>query len=96
MQSGAAEEGRIFDEGEDEEEGEDSYGKVHEEDPAPGVAVGDPAADGGADGGGDDGGHAVDGEGQAAFGRWEGVGENGLGHRLEASSADALDDARHE
>ena len=76
-----------------EEEGEQADGDVDEENPAPVVIVGDPAAESGADGRGDDDRHAEDGEGLAALLGREGVREDGLFAGAHASSAGALQDA---
>ena len=89
----ALEVGRVFHDAAGEKNGENAYGNIEEEDPAPGVVVGNPAADGGSDGGRDDDGHAVDGEGDAAFVGSEGIGEDGALAGLEASAGRALKDA---
>ena len=88
--------GRVFDEAVGEIERDDADGDVEEEDPAPGVVVDDPAADGGAEDGRDDDGDSVDGEGHAAFLRWEGVGEDGLLAGLEAAAGRALQHAEED
>jgi hypothetical protein len=85
--------GRVFDDARGEDEGEDGDGHVDEEDPAPVVVVGDPAAEGGADGGREHDRHAIDGEGLAALSGREGVGEDGLLAGLEAAAAHALEHA---
>ncbi len=85
-----------MDEAVGEEEREQADGDVDEEDPAPVVVVGDPAAEHGADGGRGDDGDGVEGEGGGAFGGREGVDEDGLLDRGEAAAADALQDARDE
>ncbi len=89
----ALEIGRVFHDAAGENEGENAYGDIEEEDPAPGVVVGDPAADGGTDGGRDDDGHPVDGEGDAAFLGSEGVGQDGALAGLQAPAGRALKDA---
>ena len=73
-----------------EEEGHDADGDVDEEDPAPVVVVGDPAAEHGADGGRGDDGDGVEGEGGGALGGREGVDQDGLLDGGEAAAADAL------
>ena len=88
--------GRIVDQAVDQDEGQNADRDVDEEDPAPGVVVGDPAAQGGADGGSEDGDEAVEGKGLAALLGLEGVGHDGLGHGLHASAAEALNDAADE
>ena len=62
---------RIFDEARNKDEGENADGNVDEEDPAPGVVVGDPAAEGGADGWREHGDQSVEGEGLSALVRLE-------------------------
>ncbi len=85
-----------MDEAVGEEEGEQADGDVDEEDPAPVVVVGDPAAEDGADGGCGDDGDGVESEGRGAFGGREGVDEDGLLDGREAAAADALKDAGDE
>ena len=85
-----------MDEAVGEEEGEQADGDVDEEDPAPVVVVGDPAAEDGADGRRGDDGDGVEREGRGAFGWREGVDEDGLFDRREAAAADALQDAGDE
>ena len=85
--------GWIFNDARGEEEGENGDGDVDEEDPAPGVVVGDPAAERGTDGGREDDGHPIDGEGLAAFAGRKGVREDGLLAGLEAAAAGSLEDA---
>ena len=82
-----------MDEAVGEEEGEQADGDVDEEDPAPVVVVGDPAAEDGADGGRGDDGDGVEREGRGSFGGREGVDEDGLLDGSEAAAADALQDA---
>ena len=82
--------GRIVDEPVGEIQRNNADGDVDVENPAPTEIVGDPAADGGADGGGDDDGHAVDGEGHAAFGGCESIGEDGLFAGLQAAAGGSL------
>ena len=82
-----------MDEAVGEEEGEDADGDVDEEDPAPVVVVGDPAAEDGADGGCGDDGDGVESEGRGSFGGREGVDEDGLFDGGEAAAADALEDS---
>ncbi len=89
----ALEVGRVFHDAAGENNGENAYGDIEEEDPAPGIVVGNPAADGGPDGGCDDDRHSVDGEGDAAFVGSEGIGEDGALAGLEASAGRALKDA---
>ncbi len=79
-----------------EEQGEKADGDVDEEDPAPVVVVGDPAAEDRTDGGRGDDGDGVEGEGRGAFGGWEGVDENGLFDWRETAATDALEDAGDE
>jgi predicted transcriptional regulator len=74
----------------------DGDGDVDEEDPAPGVVVGDPAAERGADGGREDDRHAIDGEGLAALVRRESVGEDGLLAGLQAAAAGSLEHAEED
>ena len=81
---------RIVDEACDEHEGKDADGDIDEEDPAPGVVVGDEAAEGGSDGGCEDGDEAVEGKGLAAFLGFKGVGHDGLGHWLHSAAAESL------
>ena len=85
---------RIFDHAVAEVERDQANGDVDEEDPVPVEVVGDPAAECGADGGGDDYGHSIDGEGLTALFDREGVGEDGLFARGQASAACTLQDAR--
>ena len=85
-----------MDEAVGEIEREDADGNVDEEDPAPVVVVGDPAAEDGADGGRGDDGDGVEGEGRGSFGGRKGVDEDGLFDRREAAAADALQDASDE
>ena len=89
----ALEIGRVFHNAAGEKHGENADGNIEEEDPAPGIVVGDPAADGGADGRCYDDGHAVDGEGDAAFLGSEGIGEDGALAGLQAPAGRALKDA---
>ncbi len=84
---------RVLNQARGEQQRDDSDRDVDEENPAPGEVVGDPSAEGGADGGSGDNGDAVDGEGHAAFGGRESVGEDGLFAGLEAASASALQHA---
>jgi hypothetical protein len=86
----------IFDHAIGEIEGDQTEGKVDEEDPVPVVIVGNPAAEGGTDGGGHDYGHAVESEGLAALFDGEGIGEDGLFAGGEATSSEALQDARED
>ena len=92
----ALEVGRVFNDAAGENDGENADGDIEEEDPAPGIVVGDPAADGGPDGGCDDDGHPVDGEGDAAFFRSEGIGEDGALAGLQAPAGRALKDAEED
>ena len=85
-----------MDEAAGEEEREDADGNVDEEDPAPVVVVGDPAAEDGADGRGSDDGDGVEREGGGAFGGRKGVDEDRLLDWSEATTADTLQDAREE
>ena len=73
----------------------DSDGKIDVEDPAPGVVVGDPSSQRWTDRWRHDRGDSVKREGQAALLRREGIGQNGLGHRLESAAAHSLDDAEN-
>jgi len=84
---------RVFDEGGGKEKGEDADGEVDVEDPAPGVAVGDPTTEGGADDGRDDDADAVDGHGGTVFAGRKAFEEDGLGEGLHASATDALENA---
>ena len=86
----------IVDEAGGEEEGHDADGDVDEEDPAPVVVVGDPAAEHGADGGRGDDGDGIEGEGGGSLGGGKGVDEDGLLDGGETAAADALEDASHE
>ena len=88
--------GRIVNQAVDQNEGQDADRDIDEEDPAPGIVVGDPTAQGGADGGGKDGDDAIEGKGLAALLGFEGVGHDGLRHGLHASAAEALNDAADE
>ena len=63
----AAKVGRIFDKHADQEKRQHADGQVDVENPAPGIAVGDPAAQGGADDRRDHDAHAVDGHGRAVL-----------------------------
>ena len=83
---------RIFDKTRDQNERQDADGDVDEEDPAPGVVVGNPAAESGADGWREHGDEAVEREGLAALVGLEGVGHDGLRHGLHAAAAGALND----
>ena len=74
-------------------EGEDSDRHVDEEDPVPGIVVGDVAAEGWADRGGKDDGHSVHGKAHSALLRRKGVGENRLLARTEAATTSTLQDA---
>src|SRR5271155_3097429 len=87
--------GRIADEHVGEQQRNDAYGDVDEENPAPVEIVGDPSAQGGADGRSEHHRHAVNGEGHAAFSRFESVGENCLLAGLQAAAADALQHAKN-
>ncbi len=89
----AAQPGRIFDHLRGEEEREQTDGHIDEEDPAPVVVVGNPAAEGGTNGGCDHNGHAVHRKRQTTFLGREGVGENGLLAGTHAAAARALQDA---
>src|SRR5271155_3845960 len=77
-----------------EVERDEADGDVDVKNPAPAVIVGAPAAAAGADRGRDSPGHAVHGEGHAAFGERECVGEDGLLAGLQASAPRALQDAK--
>src|SRR5271155_1181894 len=77
-----------------EVERDEADGDVDVKNPAPAVVVGDPAADGGTDRGRDYHGHAVHGEGHAAFGERECVGEDGLLAGLQDAATRTLQDAK--
>ena len=84
---------RIVDERGGEKDREQADGNIDEEDPAPRIVVGDPAAQGGANDGSDDNAHAVDGHGHALlFGR-KAFDQNGLRDGLQAAATGALQDA---
>ena len=84
---------RVVDDAVHQEQRQDAHGKIDEEDPPPGVVVGDPAAECGADGGRDDDRDCVERKGEATlFGR-EAVGEDRLGKGLKTTATGALQDA---
>ena len=89
----ALEVGRIFNDAAGENDRQNAHRNIEEEDPAPGVVVGDPAADGRSDGRSDDDGHAVDGEGDAPFFGRKSVGQDGALAGLQAAAGRALKDA---
>ena len=68
-------------------------GDVDEEDPAPAVVIGDPAAEDWADGGSGDDHDGVEREGRGAFGGRKRVDQDGLRDRCESAAADALQNA---
>src|ERR1700689_2252525 len=67
-----------------------AHRQIDEENPAPGVTIGHPAAQSRSDRRGTDGGNSVQGKCQAALLRRKGVGENRLHHGLQAASTCAL------
>src|SRR5579883_360924 len=84
---------RILDHAVAEVEREQADRQVDEEYPVPVEVVGDPAAERRTDGRRADHGHSVNGEGLAAFGDREGVGEDGLLAGSKAAAAESLKDA---
>ena len=92
----ALEVGRVFNDAAGENDGENADGDIEEEDPAPAIVVGDPAADGGPDGGCHHDGHPVEGERDAAFFRREGIGQDGALAGLQAPTRRALKDAEED
>ncbi len=89
----AADVGRILDEHTGEEESEHADGQIDVEDPAPGVAVGDPAAEGWADDRRNHDADAVNRHRGAVLAGREALEEDGLGDRLHSAAANALQDA---
>ena len=87
---------RIIDQSADQKEGQNADRNVDEEDPAPGIIIGDPTAEGGADRGREDGDETVEGKGLASLLRLEAVGHDGLGHGLHSAAAGSLQDAADE
>ena len=84
---------RVFDVEVHHEEGEDADGKIDIEDPAPGIAVGDPTAESGADDGGDDDTDTISGHRGAMLAGRETFQKDGLRQRLHSAAADALQNA---
>jgi len=76
-------------------EGQDADGQIDVEDPAPGVAVGDPSAEGGADDGGNDDADAISGHRGAVLSGRKALQQDGLRQRLHSAAADALQNPRH-
>src|SRR5271157_721996 len=87
---------RVLDVQVDHEERQDADGEIDVENPAPGVAVGDPTAEGGADDGGDDDAEAKDGHGGAVLAGRKALQQDGLGQRLHSAAANALQNAGHD
>ena len=79
-----------------EEQGEYAHRDVDEEDPVPGVVVGDPAAQGGADDGRHHHAHAVKRHGHALLLAREAFHQDGLGDGLKRPSARALQHAEED
>ena len=75
-------------------EGDEADGEINEEDPAPGVLIGDPAAKGGAEDGGDERGDAEEGLRGALFFGWKGIEKNALAAGLKAAASEALEHAK--
>ena len=69
---------------------------IEEEDPAPRVVVGDPAADGRPDGGRHHHGHAINSESDTALFRREGIGQDCALAGLQAPAGRALNDAEED
>ena len=84
---------RIFNQPRDQHECQEADGNVDEEDPAPRIVVGDPAAQRGADGRREHGDQAVERERLSALVRLEGIGHDGLRHGLQSSAACSLEHA---
>ena len=87
---------RIAHEGVHHEQREDANRKIEVEDPAPGVVVGDPAAEGGAEDGREDDAEAEGGHGGAVPTGREGLQQNRLGQRLQASAGEPLQHAEED
>jgi hypothetical protein len=87
---------RILDDGVDEEGGQDADREVDEEDPAPGVVVGDPPAEGRAEDRRHDDAHGKRRHGRAPPGGLEALHEDRLRDRLEGPAAQPLEDPRHD
>src|SRR5439155_13816178 len=87
---------RILDEGAYHQRRQDADREVDVEDPAPRVVVGDPAPERWPDDRRDDHADPVDTHRDAPLPRREALEQHRLRDRLEGTSADALDDARHD
>ena len=82
---------RVVHQGARQEQRQDAHGDVDEEDPSPGVVVGDPAAQGRADDRRHDDAHAVGGHGQALLGPRETLDQDRLARRLQRPAARPLE-----
>ena len=72
------------------EEAEQTDRDIDEEDPAPGVVVGDPSAQRGTDDRSNDHAHTVNGHGHALFGAGKALDQDGLRDRLQSAAASTL------
>ena len=88
--------GRILDQAADQKEREYADGQIDVEDPSPGVVVGDPTADRRPEGWRKHCHKTVEREGLATLLFFEGIRHDGLRHRLEAATSDALKYTRNE
>src|SRR5689334_18431995 len=84
---------RIVDKLRNEQQGQNSHGDVDIENPAPGIVVCNPAAQRGTNGWSTDNGDSIQCEGQSAFFRRKGVGEDCLRHRLQSAAECTLQHA---
>ena len=84
--------GWILDQAADQKEGEYADGQIDVEDPSPRVVVGDPTADRRSEGWRKHGDETIEREGLASFPWFERIRHDGLRHRLEAATSDALKD----
>ena len=88
--------GRVEDQERGHQDGEGAHGNVDEEDPSPGVVVGNPAAQRGADDGRHDHAHAVDRHRHALFFLGEAFHQNRLRNGLQRATSRALEDAEED
>ena len=88
--------GRVVDEADDHEDGQNPHGNIDVEGVPPGKCVCEPAAECGSEDRGDDDAEAVGGHGHGALGDGKALQQDGLGKRLQGTAACSLKNAREE